>query len=262
MMDSFNQGGELTHNPAAARGMQRPAGDKAEPAETFSFKNLLSNRILAALPAGEFASLAGSLEPVSLSHNESLYELEQPIEFVYFPENAVVSNHCLLQDGSAIEAGLVGKEGAVGLGALLGAERSTHWARAVVAGSALRLKASTLKQRFDAGGRLRELLLACANTYINQLSQRAICSIRHTVKERLVTWLLLIHDRVDGGEIALTHEVMAGHLGTRRAGVTIIACELQSKGIIKYNRGHITVLDRARFEAEACECYRAMSKTT
>jgi CRP-like cAMP-binding protein len=264
MMDGINRGGEFTQNLAAsAHRMQRiTPGGKENADEAFSFKNLLSNKILAALPGSDFAELTGLLEPVSLSQNESLYELEQPVEFAYFPESAVVSYHCLLQDGNAIEAGMVGNEGVVGLAALFGQERATQWSRTVVAGSVLRVRVNSLKQRFDGGGMLRGLLLDYVNAYVNQLSQRATCNIRHTVKERLATWLMMIQDRSDGGELALTHEMMASHLGTRRAGVTMIACDLQSQGIIKYNRGRISILDRARLEAAACECYRAINKTS
>lgn len=223
------------------------------------FNGLLTNKLLTALPGEDFALLLPYLEPVSLACGEDLYSFGEGIDYVYFPESAVVSHLYILSDGSTAEAAMIGKEGVVGLSALLLAPLPTHWTQVTVGGTALRMRASVLKEEFARGGAMQRLLLAYAGARIEQLSQRAICNGRHTVDERLCCWLLMLSDRVGEEQLPLTHEKIARHLGTRRAGITEAAGALRDRGVIAYGRGQIHITDRPGLEALACECYRTLS---
>jgi CRP-like cAMP-binding protein len=224
------------------------------------FNGLLTNKLLTALPGADFARLLPHLEPVSLACGEDLYGFGESIHFVYFPETAVLSQIHLLADGSTVEAALIGKEGMVGLSAIFNTPRPTHWTQVTLAGSALRVKADVIKQDFFNGQAMQQLLLNYANERITQLAQRAVCNGRHTVDQRFISWLLMVHDRAGDNELSLTHEQIAQHLGTRRAGITEAATSLRDRQIISYNRGQLRIIDRRALEAAACECYQTISR--
>jgi CRP-like cAMP-binding protein len=224
------------------------------------FNGLLTNKLLTALPGEDFARLLPYLEPVSLSCGEDLYGFGEGVHDVYFPENAVVSYLYLLADGSMTEAALIGKEGLTGLSAIFAAPTPTHWTQVLITGTALRVSTQVLREEFARGGGMQRLLLAYASERIEQLSQRAICNGRHTVEERLCSWLLMIRDRVGDDQFPLTHEKIACHLGTRRAGITEAAISLRDRQIITYSRGQIHITDRPGLEMAACECYRTLSR--
>jgi CRP-like cAMP-binding protein len=198
---------------------------------------------------------------VTLSAGEDLYKMDAGVRSAYFPETAIVSHLYVLADGNSTEAVMIGREGLLGLSAVFDAEQPGYWARVLVAGSALRIDSETLKQEFKRGGALQRLLLSYAGARMAQLSQRAVCNGRHTVDERLCCWLLMVHDRARGGLLQLTHEQIAAHLGTRRAGITTAAAALRDAGIISYSRGSLSVNDRRALESSACECYRVLRHT-
>jgi CRP-like cAMP-binding protein len=224
------------------------------------FNGLLTNRLLTELPGEDFARLLPHLEPVSLSCDEHLYRFGEDVEDVYFPEGAVVSHLYILADGGTTEAAMIGREGLTGLSCILASPAQTHWTVAVIPGTALRVRAEVLKEEFARGGAMQRLLLAYAGAHIEQLSQRAICNGRHTVEERVCSWLLMIHDRAGDNRLPLTHERIAHHLGTRRPGITEVAISLRDRNIISYTRGHIRITDRPGLETAACECYRTLSR--
>jgi CRP-like cAMP-binding protein len=224
------------------------------------FNGLLTNKLLTTLPGEDFARLLPYLEPVSLTCGENLYGFGEPHEHVYFPENAVISHLYTLGDGSTAEAVLIGKDGMVGLSAILATPEPTHLTQVLITGIALRMRREALKEEFARGGAMQRLLLAYAGARIGQLSQRAICNGRHTVDERLCSWLLMIHDRYGDDQLPLTHEKIASHLGARRAGITEAAIALRDREIITYSRGQIHIKDRAGLEQSACECYRTLSR--
>ncbi|HEX8502513.1 MAG TPA: Crp/Fnr family transcriptional regulator [Pyrinomonadaceae bacterium] len=233
--------------PSAGLGPQR--------AEADPLNQLLTNRLLNALPAEDFSRLFPHLEPASLAAGEVLYKLDAEMRYAYFPETAVVSHIHILSEGGMTEADMVGREGFTGLSALFGAPAPTYLSEVALAGSALRMRLDALRQEFARGGALHQLLLRYASARIALLSRRAVCNGNHRVEERLCTWLLMMHDRAGDAPLALTHERISRHLGTRRAGVTSAATMLRDRGVIGYTRGHIRVLDRAALEAAACECY-------
>jgi len=215
----------------------------------------IQNKILAGLPAKEYARLAPHLTAVSLPLGEILYKTEDAIEYVYFPNSGVVSLVAHMQEGASVEVGLVGNEGMVGMPLVLGDDISPNEAIVQIADGAMKMKASVLVAELARAGQLQVLLLRYTLAAIRQISQTAACNRSHHVGERLARWLLTCHDRVNGDELKLTQEFIAEMLGTRRSGVSEAAMLLQGAGFIRYSRGHITVLDREGLEEFACECY-------
>lgn len=223
-------------------------------------KELLTNKILNGLPNVDFQRLLPHLEPVSIKSGDQVYRSGDDINSIYFPESAVISHLHVLGDGSTTEVSIIGSEGMIGLSALLVSQPPAYWTKATVGGSALRVRLEIMKREFDSGGEVQRLLLRYARARMDQLSQRAVCNGRHTVEERVCSWLLMLHDRVKENQLMLTHEQMALHLGVRRAGVTGIATNLKDRGIIDYKRGTVRIIDRQRLEATACECYEVVRR--
>jgi CRP-like cAMP-binding protein len=228
--------------------------------ESVSLNALLTNKILAALPPEDFERLLPHLEPVQLIAGEDLYQFEGGVTYAYFPEAAVVSQLHVLADGETTEAAMVGREGLVGLSAIFNAPQPSYWTRVLVAGSALKLRMDILKQEFGRASALQPMLLAYAGARMAQLSMRAVCASRHKVEERLCCWLLMLHDRAGEDHLQLTHELIASHLGVRRAGITETASALRDRNVISYSRGQVRILNRRRLEAAACECYWMMGR--
>jgi CRP-like cAMP-binding protein len=228
--------------------------------EAVPLNALLANELLAALPGEDFERLLPHLEPVALAAGDDLYGFEGVVRFAYFPETAVLSHLYTLSDGNTTEAAMVGREGLAGLSPILGARRENYSTRVLVAGSALQIRVEIIKQEFGRGGALQRIVLAYAGSRLAHLSQRAVCAGRHKVDQRLCCWLLMAHDRAGEDRLRLTHDLIAAHLGTRRAGITERANQLRDEGIIGYKRGTLRVLDRGRLEAAACECYRALGR--
>ena len=215
------------------------------------------NRLLAALPAEDFARLASALEPVELPGNLTLFRPGEPIGAVHFIEAGAVSMMTLLADGSYVEVGIAGREGMVGLPLLLGADASPSEARVQMPGAALRLGAAPFREALERSPALRPLLLRYALAFHGLVAQTAACNARHVLEQRLARWLLTAHDRAEGDELPLTQEFLSMMLGVRRAGVTVAAGVLRDGGLIRYAHGHVTVLDRPGLEAACCECHRA-----
>jgi CRP-like cAMP-binding protein len=215
---------------------------------------LSENRLLARLAAEEYELLAPHLEPVSLALSEVLFRPEEKLQHVYFPTTAIVSLLTDLSDGGGMEVGLVGREGLVGISAILGGSE-TKVATVQAQGEALRLKVGKLREEFSRGGALQYALLRYTHALMTQISQSVVCNARHPVEGRLARWLLMYHDRLDRDEFEMTHEFMAHMLGVRRSGISEVAQKLQDMGFINYHHGHIRVLDRRGMEKFACECY-------
>jgi CRP-like cAMP-binding protein len=218
----------------------------------------IQNKILDALPAQEYDRLLEHLTSVSLPQNETLYKMEERIRYVYFINSGVVSKIINMEDGGSVEVGLVGNEGMAGLPIALGDDVSPNQAIVQIAGAGMRMEAAALREELKRGGQLQSLLQRHTLAMLKQVSQTAACNRSHNVGDRLARWLLMCHDRVGGDEIKLTQEFIAEMLGTRRSGVSEAAILLQAAGLIRYSRGHITILDREGLEGFACECYRVV----
>jgi len=215
--------------------------------------------ILAALSPKEYQRLLPGLEFISLPLDVSLYRSGDVIEYVYFPDEGLVSLVTKMSDGTSIEVGLIGNDGMVGIPVLLGNNIAFEEAIVQVAGSALRMKTSVFKKGLNLDGNqlLTELLLY-TRTLMRQVAQTAACNCLHTVEQRLSRWLLMCHDRMKADEVPLKQEFISNMLGVRRASVGGAAAGLQARGLIRYSRGRINILKRTELEKSSCECYRAV----
>jgi CRP-like cAMP-binding protein len=165
-----------------------------------------------------------------------------------------------MEDGASAEIAVVGNEGMVGVALFMGGETTPSRAVVQSAGHAYRLKGQLLKEEFHRAAALQHLLLRYTQALLTQMAQTAVCNRHHSVDQQLCRWLLLSLDRLPSNKLTMTQELIANMLGVRREGVTEAAGKLQFDGLIKYSRGHITVLDRPRLEARACECYQVVKK--
>ncbi len=212
------------------------------------------NRLLAALPAEDFAALAPELERVSLDLRRVVIEVDEPITHVYFPESCVISVLGLTSDGGAVETATIGNEGMSGLPLFLGTDRTAAQAFCQVPGDALRLDADAFR-RAATQSSLRLLLGRYTQALFTLVGQASACNRLHPARERCARWLLQTHDRVGRDEFGLTQQFLSQMLGVRRATVTEAAGALQAEGLIDYAYGKIVVRDRAGLERAACECY-------
>ena len=218
-------------------------------------QSAVRNRLLAALPPADFQRLSASLTLVSLSLKQTLIEADEPIRAAYFVETGMVSYLAYLENGDAIEVGLIGPEGMVGMPLILGVDSASAGAIVQMQGTALRISPAALRQAFNESKVLRTRLLRYMQALYTQVSQTAACNGHHGLEERLARWLLIAHDRAEGDQFPMTHEFMALMLGVRRSGVTVTASTLKQAGLISYANGRMTILDRPALEAVACECY-------
>ena len=220
----------------------------------------VENRLLASLPADEYARLLPRLQQVSFSLGEVVYEFGGHLDYVYFPTTSIVSLLYTMENGTSAEMGLTGNDGVVGIALFMGGGTMPNRAVVQSAGDAIRMKAKILQDEFARGGRFQQLLLRYTQALITQISQTAVCNRLHSVEQQLCRWLLLSHDRVKGDELIMTQELIADMLGVRREGVTVAAGRLHDAGAISYVRGHITILDRQKLEATVCECYQVVKE--
>ncbi|MEP6917384.1 MAG: Crp/Fnr family transcriptional regulator [Acidobacteriota bacterium] len=217
------------------------------------------NRVLQRLPPQDRVRLLATLQPVTFALGDVIAEPGRRMDYLYFPTTAVISSLYTTQEGATAEMGLAGRDGVVGVSLFLGGDAATNQDVVVVAGDAFRLKAQTLREEFAAGGALQALLLQYTQALITQISQTAVCNRLHPVEQRLCRWLLMCHDRVESDDLQMTQEFISNMLGGRRETVTVAAGRLQDAGLIRYSRGHITIVDRHGLEAAACECYPAVA---
>jgi CRP-like cAMP-binding protein len=223
-------------------------------------KNPKDNRLLACLPKVEWEILLPHLEWIEMPLGQVLCESGSTFSHVYFPTTAIVSLLYVLENGASAEIAVVGNEGIVGISLFMGGESTTSRAVVQSAGEGYRLKAKFLKEQFNRSDPLMHLLLRYTQALITQMSQTAVCNRHHSMDQQLCRWLLLSLDRLHGNELVMTQELIANMLGVRREGVTEGALKLQKAGLIRYARGHITVLDRQGLEDRSCECYAVVKK--
>ena len=218
------------------------------------------NRLLAAIPAEEWARWQPELEAVTMPLGQVLSESGVAMTHVYFPTTSIVSLLYVMEDGASAEIAVVGNEGIVGISLFMGGETTPSRAVVQSAGEGYRLSASVLKKEFERGGPLQHLLLRYTQALITQMTQTAVCNRHHAVDQQLCRWLLLSVDRLASNRLVMTQELIANMLGVRREGVTEAAGKLQAEGLIEYSRGKITIMDRPGLEARVCECYAVVKK--
>ena len=217
------------------------------------------NDLLAALPRKAYLALLPGLAPVTLVFGDVLYEPDDTIPEIYFPGRSIVSLLTVVDGHEALEVGLVGHEGMVGIPLALGVAASPVRALVQGAGSALQMSAKRFRKAFDASPPLRRGLHRYAHELMAQITQTAACNRFHTVDARLARWLLMTRDRACSAQFRLTHEFLSHMLGVRRVGVSEAASILQQRGLIRYARGNLQIIDHAGLEAAACSCYRRIS---
>ncbi len=218
------------------------------------------NHLLAALLDADFDRLAPHLELVPMLLGDVIYESGGKLRHVYFPTTAIVSLHYVLEGGGSSEIAGVGNEGVVGVSLFMGGDTTPSRAVVQTGGHGYRLKASILMEEFNRAGPVMRLLLRYTQALMTHTSQTAVCNRHHSVEQQVCRWLLLTLDRLPSSELTMTQELIASMLGVRREGVTEAAGRLQSCGVIRYRRGHITVLDRVGLESRVCECYDVVKK--
>jgi CRP-like cAMP-binding protein len=233
--------------PASAQG-HRPGGSPhglvADPRH---------NRLLASLPVADWQRWRGHLQPVAMPLGQALYE--SGALNGYFPTTAIISLMYVTEGGASSEIAVVGNEGIVGVPLFLGGGSTPSRAVVQSAGEGFRMSGRAIREEFSRSASVMTLLLRYTQALIAQMAQITVCNRHHTVGQQLCRWLLLSLDRLPHNELAVTQQLIASMLGVRREGVTEAALALQRAGLISYQRGHITVLDRPGLEKQSCECY-------
>ncbi|WP_431256697.1 Crp/Fnr family transcriptional regulator [Roseateles chitinivorans] len=214
-----------------------------------------ANRLLAALSDDELSRWLPDLEVVDAPLGEVLYESGGQLTHVYFPTTGIVSLLYVLEDGGSAEISVVGYEGVLGVSLFMGGQTTPSRGVVQSAGQLLRLRSDLMLTEFNRAGKVMQLLLRYTQALLTQMSQTAVCNRHHSLDQQLCRWLLLSLDRLHGDDLVMTQELIANMLGVRREGVTEAAGNLQDAGLIRYRRGHITVLDRPGLEHRTCECY-------
>lgn len=222
--------------------------------------NPKQNHLLAALHAADYARLAPDLKLITMPLGESVYEAGVAMDYVYFPTTCMVSLLYVMANGDSAEIAVVGNDGLVGVSVFMGGEGMSSRAVVQNAGECYRLKAKAMQREFARGGSLQYLALRFTQALIAQMVQTGACNRHHTLEQQLCRWLLLTLDRLPGNEVTMTQQLIGNMLGVRRAGVTEATGTLEKNGLIRYSGGRITVLNRAKLEQRACECYDVVKK--
>lgn len=220
------------------------------------------NQLLAALPDSAKKRIFPRLKLVEMKLGDVIYESGQPIEFVYFPTNCIISLLYVMINGSSAEISVVGNDGMAGIAVFMGGDSTPSRTVVQSKGFAYRMPAPELKVEFNNSPEVRVLTLRYTQALITQMSQTAVCNRHHSIDQQLCRWLLLSLDRLQNNHLTMTQELIANMLGVRREGVTEAAGKLQNLGVIEYHRGHINVIDRPGLEALSCECYAVVKRET
>ena len=217
----------------------------------------IPNLLLAALPRKSYQQLLSGLVPVTLRFGDVLYEPGKTIREVYFPSQCLVSLLTVVKGHRALEVGMVGREGIVGVPLALGIDISPVRALVQGAGPTLKMKSARFHAELHGGGPLQSGVNRYVHAMMGQISQTAACNRFHQVEARLARWLLMTRDRMGSDEFRMTHEFLSHMLGVRRVGVTEAASALQGRKLIEYTRGNIRILDDRGLEKASCSCYEA-----
>jgi CRP-like cAMP-binding protein len=214
-----------------------------------------TNRLLSLLSDNDYERLRPHLSLVVLEYRKDLYQASQPIEHVYFPVDGVASLVITTSDGDGVEVGTIGNEGIVGLPICLGDHEAPSSVYVQVPGKALRMDAHLFRGELERSPTLSLVMLRYAHAFFNQVAQSAACAHLHRVEQRCCRWLLMTRDRMPSGDFLLTQEFLGMMLGVRRTTVTDVMGALQKAGLVRYRRGHVTILDHDALRQRACECY-------
>jgi CRP-like cAMP-binding protein len=214
-----------------------------------------TNRLLSLLSDDDYERLRPRLSHVALDYRQMLYEALRPIEHVFFPVAGVASLVITMADGTGCEVGTIGSEGMVGLPVCLGDKDAPSAVYVQVPGTGLRMEAGPFRIELERSPTLGLVMHRYAHSFFNQVAQLAACAHLHRVEQRCCRWLLMTRDRMPSGDFLLTHEFLGMMLGVRRTTVTDVMGDLQRAGLIRYRRGHVSILDEEGLLQRACECY-------
>ena len=212
------------------------------------------NQILLQLDE-EIRGFGRALKAVELPSGHVISHPDEPIDYIYFPNEAVISVMASTEEGQSSAVGMIGNEGVIGVDALMGATSSPHTVSALYGDGAHRIKVADILDSFNQCGPLHDLLLRFTQRFMVQLSQMTLCNRLHTLDQRLSRWLLMCDDRTPSETLKGTQEMLASMLGSTRASVTLAAIEMQNNGLITYSRGKIVIVDRKSIEQHTCDCY-------
>jgi CRP-like cAMP-binding protein len=190
----------------------------------------------------------------------SLHQPHRTVKFAHFPNEGLISLVVELKDGKSVEAGLLGKDGAAGMPAVMGLSRSPLREVVQITGNGFRVKISTMREILQSSPQIHVILGRYAAGLAMQVAQTAACNRLHKIEERLARWLLIAQDRLESGTVNITHDFLATMLGTDRPSVTLAAGVLQEEEMIVYMRGSVKILNRKKLEQFACECYAVISQ--
>src|ERR1700676_1495437 len=214
-----------------------------------------TNRLLSLLLDKDYERLRSHLSFVAFDYKKSLYEASRPIQQVYFPVDGVASLVVTTAEGASTEVGTIGSEGLVGLPIVLGDREAPSSVYVQVPGTALQMDARIFRGELEHSPTLNLIMLRYAHAFFNQVAQSAACAHLHKVEQRCCRWLLMTRDRMPSGDFLLTQEFLGMMLGVRRTTVTEAMGTLQKAGLIRYRRGHVTILDHEALRQRTCECY-------
>lgn len=223
-------------------------------------QEIMLNRLIGGLPTRERDKILKHCQKIDLAFGDILCEPDKPYRYIYFPLTGFISLLTNLRNHQALEMGLIGSEGMLGVTLVLGINSAPMQGVVQGSGSALRITANQFKKDLQDSPTLTRNLNRYLYALLSQLSVSAACTHFHEIEPRLARWLLMTHDRAHADHFHLTHEFLANMLGVRRSGITVAAGALQIKKLISYSRGEITIIDRKGLEAASCECYDAVSK--
>jgi len=225
-----------------------------------SLHSLSTNRLLGALPAAELQALQPSFERVKLTGGDVIHHPIVPSTALYFPEDCIISNLTVFDDGASVESGIVGSEGMTGTEMLMSNSVSTRETCVQTAGYGIRIEVKNFRPVFERSVVLQKFVANYASAFFNQVAQVGACSSHHSVVQRLARLLLMCNDRTEKRKIKITQDHLAQMLCVHRPSVTLAASALKDEGIINYVRGNIAVLDEKKLESVACECYNTISE--
>lgn len=224
--------------------------------ETRHKDGIVRNAVLATLPPAAFDKLRPFLTVVELKRNAVIHETNKPVESVYFIESGVISRFARTQEDGSVEVAMVGRYGFVGVSVLLGTMTAMHRTVVQIPGQALRILASDLRDVMQTDSTVRDHLLRYVHLLLMLKGQLSLCNAKHDIGQRLARWLVLAHERVDGDELPVTHELLATMLGVRRPGVSESLGALEESGVLAKSRGMLKVVNAEALKKQACECHR------
>lgn len=248
------------HNTSALRTASAMAPSWASARSAREPDSPMNNRLLAALPRHEYERLLPALQPYALHQGFTFHEAGDRERHVYFLTSGIVGKSHIMENGNSATFAMAGREGVIGIALVLGAEGGPNRSAVIAPGTSYRLHADDLKSELERNGALRHVLLRYTQALMAQIAQTAVCNQLHSLDQRLCRLILSSLDRLPSNDLALTQQAAADILGVRRESVTEVVGRLDQDGLTSCGRGHISVLDRPRMEARACECYAAVNR--